>query len=46
MQSCGLLPRKRLMRLVHKLLANLTDQRGGDLDDRLINTLTRLAPPA
>ena len=40
------LPRKRLMRLVHKLLANLTDQRGGDLDDRLINTLTRLAPPA
>ncbi|MDN5562183.1 MULTISPECIES: geranylgeranyl reductase family protein [Luteococcus] len=40
------LPRKRLMRLVHKLLANLTDQRGGDLDDHIINTLTRLAPKA
>lgn len=40
------LPRRRLMRLVHKLLANLTDQRGGDLDDHIINTLTRLAPKA
>ncbi|MEL4359461.1 MULTISPECIES: geranylgeranyl reductase family protein [unclassified Luteococcus] len=40
------LPRKRLMRLVHKLLANLTDARGGDLDDHIINTLTRLAPKA
>ncbi|GAA1392396.1 geranylgeranyl reductase family protein [Luteococcus peritonei] len=40
------LPRKRLMRLVHKLLANLTDQRGGDLDDHIINTLTRVVPKA
>ncbi|MGO4956263.1 geranylgeranyl reductase family protein [Luteococcus sp. Sow4_B9] len=40
------LPRRRLMKLVHKLLANLTDRRGGDLDDHIINTLTRLAPKA
>jgi flavin-dependent dehydrogenase len=40
------LPRKSLMRLVNKLLANLTDARDGDLSDRLINTLTRLAPSA
>jgi geranylgeranyl reductase family protein len=40
------LPRKSLMRLVNKLLANLTDSRDGDLSDRLINTLTRLAPSA
>jgi len=40
------LPRRRLMRLVHKLLANLTDQRGGDLDDHIINTLSRVVPKA
>jgi len=40
------LPRKALMRFVHKLLANLTDARGGDASDRIINTLTRIAPPA
>ncbi len=40
------LPRKSLMKLVNKLLANLTDARDGDLSDRLINTLTRLAPSA
>lgn len=39
------LPRRRLMRLVHKLLANLTDQNHGDAHDRLINALSRLAPP-
>jgi flavin-dependent dehydrogenase len=33
-----------LMRFVLKLLANLTDQRGGDAMDRIINALTRLAP--
>ncbi|MGA4669428.1 geranylgeranyl reductase family protein [Propionibacteriaceae bacterium Y1923] len=40
------LPRKSLMRVVHKLLANLTDQHDGDIVDRLINTLTRIAPAA
>ena len=40
------LPRKSLMKIVHKLLANLTDERDGDLVDRLINTLTRIAPSA
>lgn len=40
------LPRRQVMRLVHKLLANLSDQRGGDWTDHTINMLTRLAPPA
>lgn len=40
------LPRKSLMKIVHKLLANLTDQHDGDIVDRLINTLTRIAPSA
>lgn len=38
------LPRRTLMRLVHKLLAGLTDQREGDAADRVINTLIRIAP--
>ena len=38
------LPGRRLMRLVHKLLANLTDQHDGDAYDRLINALSRIAP--
>lgn len=40
------LPRRQLMKLVHKLLANLTDHPGRDASDRIINGLTRLAPPA
>lgn len=40
------LPRRRLMRLVHKLLANLTDEHDGDAYDRLINALSRIAPAA
>ena len=32
------------MKFVNKLLANLTDSKGGDLDDRIINVLTRIAP--
>jgi hypothetical protein len=32
------------MRFALKLLANLTDPRGGDAADRLINGMTRLAP--
>ena len=33
-----------LMRFVLKLLANLTDPRGGDAMDRIINGLTRAGP--
>jgi menaquinone-9 beta-reductase len=33
-----------LMRFALKLLANLTDPSGGDVTDRVINGLTRLAP--
>lgn len=40
------LPRRRLMRLVHKLLANLTDSHHQDLDDRVITILSKLAPRA
>ena len=40
------LPRPTLMRFTLKLLANLTDPRGGDALDRLINGLTRVAPAA
>ncbi len=40
------LPRPGLMRLVNKLLAHLTDTRGGDFADRIINLLTRFVPSA
>ncbi|MEJ5913857.1 geranylgeranyl reductase family protein [Pseudokineococcus sp. 1T1Z-3] len=40
------LPRPLVMRLVLKLLANLTDPRGGDALDRVVNGLQRLAPAA
>jgi menaquinone-9 beta-reductase len=40
------LPRPLLMRFTLKLLANLTDARGGDAMDRLINGLTKIAPAA
>ncbi len=40
------LPRPTLMRFTIKLLANLTDPRGGDTLDRLINGLSRVAPAA
>jgi geranylgeranyl reductase family protein len=40
------LPRTTLMRFTLKLLANLTDSRGGDGMDRLINGLSKLAPVA
>jgi menaquinone-9 beta-reductase len=33
-----------LMRFALKLLANLTDPRGGDAADRVINAMSRLAP--
>jgi flavin-dependent dehydrogenase len=35
-----------LMAFVLKLLANLTDPRGGDVPDRIINALSRIAPAA
>nr|WP_213451486.1 geranylgeranyl reductase family protein [Micromonospora sp. NBRC 107566] len=38
------MPHPTLMRFVLKLLANLTDPRGGDAMDRIINALTRVAP--
>ena len=40
------LPRPTLMRFVLKLLANLTDPKGGDAMDRLINALTKVVPAA
>jgi len=40
------LKRPTLMRFALKLLANLTDARGGDAMDRTINALSRLAPAA
>ena len=40
------LKRPTLMRFTLKLLANLTDARGGDAMDRTINALSRLAPAA
>ncbi len=40
------LPHPTLMRFTLKLLANLTDPRGGDAMDRIINAMTRIAPDA
>jgi geranylgeranyl reductase family protein len=38
------LPHPMLMRFVLKLLANLTEPRGGDAMDRVINAMTRVVP--
>ncbi|HEX5496536.1 MAG TPA: geranylgeranyl reductase family protein [Mycobacteriales bacterium] len=40
------LPHPVLMKFVLKLLANLTDERGGDAMDRVITALTRIVPAA
>jgi hypothetical protein len=40
------MPRPAVMRLVLKLLANLTEPRGGDAADRVINALSRVTPAA
>jgi geranylgeranyl reductase family protein len=40
------LPRPLLMKFTLKLLANLTDPRGGDALDRVVNGLVKLAPAA
>ncbi len=38
------LPRPRLMRLVHKLLSDSYERSGGDFDDHLITTLSKVVP--
>jgi menaquinone-9 beta-reductase len=40
------LPRRSLMRFTLKLLANLTDAHDGDAMDKVINSLSRIAPAA
>ena len=40
------MPHPMLMRLVLKLLANLTEPQGGDAADRIINALARMTPAA
>jgi geranylgeranyl reductase family protein len=40
------LPRHTLMKFMLKLMANLTDPRDGDVSDRVINALSRVAPRA
>jgi menaquinone-9 beta-reductase len=40
------LPRTTLMRFMLKLMANLTDPRDGDVSDRVINALSKVAPAA
>jgi geranylgeranyl reductase family protein len=40
------MPHPMLMRFVLKLMANLTDHRGGDAMDRIINAMTRVVPAA
>jgi hypothetical protein len=40
------LPHPLLMKFTLKLLANLTDPRGGDAMDRVINGLTKVVPAA
>jgi geranylgeranyl reductase family protein len=37
-------PRERLMRFALRLLANLTDGREGDLDDKVMDWIVRIAP--
>jgi geranylgeranyl reductase family protein len=37
-------PRERLMRFALRMLANLTDGREGDLDDKLMDWVVRIAP--
>jgi geranylgeranyl reductase family protein len=37
---------ERLMRFTLKLLANLTDPRGGDVPDRIINAISKVTPAA
>ena len=40
------LPRQTLMKFMLKLMANLPEEKGGGLDDRLVQLMTRVAPNA
>ncbi|WP_435202419.1 geranylgeranyl reductase family protein [Janibacter sp. GS2] len=40
------LPRETLMKFMLKLMANLPEEKGGGVDDRLVRLLTRMAPDA
>jgi hypothetical protein len=40
------MPHPGWMRFTVKLLGNLTDPRGGDAMDRIVNALSRIAPAA
>jgi hypothetical protein len=40
------MPRPALMRFTLKLLANLTETRGGDAADRVIHALSKMTPAA
>jgi flavin-dependent dehydrogenase len=40
------MPRPALMRITLKLLANLTEVRGGDMTDRVIHALSKMTPAA
>jgi menaquinone-9 beta-reductase len=40
------LPHATLMKFTLKMMANLTDPRGGDVSDRVINALSKVAPTA
>jgi geranylgeranyl reductase family protein len=46
MRACARhgIKRPTLMKFTLKLLANLTDHRGGDISDHLVNALVRIAP--
>jgi hypothetical protein len=37
-------PRERLMRFALRILANLTDGREGDLDDKVMDWILRITP--
>ena len=40
------LPRETLMKFMLKLMANLPEEKGGGLDDRIVRLMTRMAPNA
>ena len=40
------LPRPTLMKFMLKLMANLPEEKGGGLDDRLVHLMTKVAPNA
>ncbi|WP_338750305.1 geranylgeranyl reductase family protein [Janibacter alittae] len=40
------LPRETLMKFMLKLMANLPEEKGGGIDDRLVRLMTRMAPNA